>query len=88
VTATPAVGDRALVLSISAVWKRHFDQQSTMFASASRPWELSPGPSRMWGPYREAAALGMAMWLTDVAGASFARLYASSLVDSEALSWA
>ncbi len=87
-TATPAVGNHALVLSISAVWKRHFDQQSTMFASAMRPRELSPGPSRMWESYREVAALGMAMWLTDAAGASFARLYASSLVDSEALRWA
>ena len=87
-TATPAVGNHALALSVFAVWKRHFDQQSTMFATAMRPSELSPGPSRMWEPYREAAALGMAMWLTDVAGASFARLYASSLVDSEAPSWA
>lgn len=68
--------------SVSAVRKRYFDEQSAMLASAMRPWELSPGPSRMWEPYREAAALGIAMWLTDVAGASFARLYASSLVEA------
>jgi hypothetical protein len=85
VTAKRRRGSHALVLSISAVWKRLFDQQSTMLASAMRPWELSPGPSRMWEPYRDAAALGMAMWLTDVASANFARLYASSLVDTETL---
>jgi hypothetical protein len=79
--ATPPVDNHALVLSISSTWKRYFDQRSAMFASAMPPWELSLGPSRMWEPYREAAALGMAMWLTDVAGAHFARLYASSLVD-------
>jgi len=42
----------------------------------------------MWESYREAAALGMAMWLTDVAGAHFARLYASSVVDTGAASGA
>jgi len=79
--ATPPASNHALVLSVSAIWKRHFDEQSAMFASAMRPWELSPGPSRMWEPYREAAALGMAMWLTDAAGAHFAHVYASSLVN-------
>jgi hypothetical protein len=78
----------APIVSISSLWKRYFDQRSAAFASAMRPGELSPDPSRVWESYREAAATGIAMRLTDVASAQFARLYASSLVNPETASMA
>ena len=81
-TASAPGSDTALVLSVAAVWKCYFDQQSTGLASAMRPWEISPGPSRLWEPLRDAAALGIARFLTDVAGGPFDRLYESSLVEA------
>ena len=69
-----------LVTSIAAVWKSYLDQQSAALAAAMRPWEISAGPSRLWEPYREAAAFAIARLLTKVAREPFARLYKSSLV--------
>lgn len=71
---------RALVLSIAAVWKSYLDRQSAALARAMRPWESDAGPSRMWEPYREAAAFAIARLLTEVAHQPFALLCKSSLV--------
>ena len=82
-TASVQHSDDALVLSITAIWKRYFDQQSAMLASAMRPWEASAGPSRQWEPYREAAAIVMAKLLARLAEVPFARLYRSALADAD-----
>ncbi len=70
---------------LPAIWKSYFDQQSASLASATRPWEISPDPSRLWEPYREAAAVIIATLLTEIARAPFARLYQSSLVGQGSL---
>ena len=82
-TAVTRPRDRPLVVSIAAVWKSYFDQQSESLAAAMRPWQTTPGPSRLWESYRGLAALGVASLLTELAGGPFARLYQSSLIDAE-----
>ena len=84
-TEDPQHIDAAVVLSVTEVWKSYFDQQSASFASALRPWQISPGPSRLWEPYREAAALNIATLLTAIARGPFARLYQSSLIEQAPL---
>ena len=69
----------SVVPSIAAVWKSYFDQQSAAWASATRPWEKNPGPSRIWEPYREAVADLVAQLLTAVAAAPFSRLCVASM---------
>ena len=81
-TASTLHNDDALVLSIAAVWKRHFDQQSATLASAMRPWEANAGPSRQWEPYREAAAIVIARLLARTARAPFRELYRSARADA------
>ncbi len=75
--------DDALILSIAAVWKRYFDQQSATLASVMRPWEAGAGPSRQGEPYREAAAIIIARLLARVARAPFDQLYRSAQADAE-----
>ena len=82
-TASVQHSDDALVLSITAIWKRYFDQQSAMLACTMRPWEAGAGPSRQWEPYREAAAIVMGRLLTSMAMAPFGQLYRSALADAE-----
>ena len=74
--------DAPLVLSTAAVWKCYLDEQSAGLDAAIRPWQLTPSPSRLGEAFRDAAALGIANLLSDVAGGWFARLYKSSLLEA------
>ena len=67
-----------VVLRIAAVWKEHFDQQSSSLAGVLRPCESVPRPSRWGDALRAAAALEIARWVTNVADAPMRRLYESS----------
>lgn len=72
--------DEALLLSLAAVSKSYLDQQSAAVARAIMPSAIAAGPSRLWEPYRSAAALAIASLLTEVAHEPFFRLYQSSLL--------
>lgn len=72
--------DEALLLSLAAVWKSYLDQQSAAVARALMPSAIAAGSSRLWEPYRSAAALAIASLLTEAAHERFFRLYQSSLL--------